>query len=147
MGQTQKISGSNAQQKPPSPVCLPKMNPFFANLAVYQNMAKTLNTNADFLMALSSMESGWLDPHNQGLHNLFGVTEAGGNNLSFPTYQAAADYWVKVFGKYVQNTTSMDSFVAGLRAAGYNSVNKNYDQELKRQLSAVMKYKTACGIK
>jgi len=54
---------------------------------------------------------------------------------------------VKVFGKYVQNTTSMDSFVAGLRAAGYNSVNKHYDQELKRQLTAVMKYKTACGIK
>lgn len=75
------------------------MNPFVANLAVYQNMANTLNTNADFLMALSSMERGWLDPHNKGLHNLFGVTEAGGNNLSFPTYQAAAGYWVKVFGK------------------------------------------------
>jgi PPE-repeat protein len=59
-----------------------KMNPFFANLSIYQNMASTLETNADFLMALSSMESGWLDAHNQGLHNLFGVTHGGGNNLS-----------------------------------------------------------------
>jgi len=77
---------------------MPKMNPFFANLSIYQNMATTLETNADFLMALSSMESGWLDAHNQGVHNLFGVTHGGGNNLSFDTYQKAADYWVKTFG-------------------------------------------------
>ncbi len=137
MGQTQKFPDQTHS----------KNRNRFANLAKYQNMAKTLNTNADFPMALSSIESGWLDPHNQGLHNLFGVTEAGGNNLSFPTYPAAADYWVKVFGKDVHNTTSMDSFAAGLRAAGYNSVNKNYDHELKRQLAAVIKYKTACGMK
>jgi hypothetical protein len=46
---------------------------FFANLSIYQGMAKALNTNPDFLMALSSIENGWLDSHNQGLHNLFGV--------------------------------------------------------------------------
>jgi hypothetical protein len=60
---------------------MPKMNGFFANLAIYQSMATTLKTNPDFLMALSTMESGWLDPHNQGLRNLFGDTQGGGNNL------------------------------------------------------------------
>jgi len=122
------------------------MNPFFANLSIYQSMATTLNTNPDFLMALSSMESGWLDPHNQGLHNLFGVTHGGGNNLSFDTYQKAADYWVKTFGPYVQGTTTIDDFIAGLKKSHYNTKNKKYYIELKDQLAAVLKYKKACGI-
>jgi hypothetical protein len=122
------------------------MNPFFANLAIYQSMAQTLNTNADFLMALSSMESGWLDPHNQGLHNLFGVTHGGGKNLSFATYQQAADFWVKTFGPYVQGAATISDFIAGLTKAHYNTVNKNYYVELKKQLATVMKYKQACGI-
>ena len=73
---------NSAIQKPnPGPECMPKMQPFFDNMGIYQGMADSLETNVDFLLALSSMESGWLDPHNQSLHNLFGVTKAGGNNL------------------------------------------------------------------
>ncbi len=147
MPATPKPSGSNAQKKPPAPVCLQKMNGFFANLPIYQSMAATLKKNADFLMALSSMESGWLDPHNQGLHNLFGVTQGGGNNLSFATYQSAADFWVKAFGPYVQGSARIDDFIAGMKKADYNTVNKNDYIELKKQLAAVTKYKTACGIK
>ncbi len=45
-------------------------------------MAQTANTNVDFLMALSALESGWNGPHSQELHNLFGVTNAGGSNLT-----------------------------------------------------------------
>nr|WP_294551644.1 glucosaminidase domain-containing protein [uncultured Rhodopila sp.] len=126
---------------------MPKMNPFFANLALYQDMAKTLETDADFLMSLSSMESGWLNAHNQGLHNLFGVTAAGGNNLSFTTYQKAADFWVEHFGDYVRGAKTMDAFADGLKKAKYNSVNPAYYDELKKQLATVVKYKNACGIR
>lgn len=75
---------------------------------------RRFRTNEDFLMALSSMESGWLDPHNQDLHNLFGVTKAGGNNLNFPTYQKAADFWIDNFGDNVRGAKTMDDFVAGI---------------------------------
>jgi hypothetical protein len=119
---------------------------FFANLAIYQDMAKRLDTNADFLMALSSIECGWLDDHNQGLHNLFGVTEAGGNNLSFASYQKAADYWIEHFGDYVQGTKTMDDFVAGIKKSGYNTVNPYYYTKLKAQLNTLLKYEKACGI-
>jgi hypothetical protein len=138
--------GANAQHKKPDLACLPKMPSFFANLKIYQDMAKTLETDADFLMALSSMESGWLDAHNQGLHNLFGVTKAGGNNLSFASYQKAADFWIEHFGSYVQGASTMDDFVAGIKAAKYNSVNPTYYTDLKKQLDTVIKYKKACGI-
>jgi flagellum-specific peptidoglycan hydrolase FlgJ len=37
-------------------------------------MAQRLDTNADFIMALSAHESGWLGTHSQQLYNLFGVT-------------------------------------------------------------------------
>ncbi|HQI21437.1 MAG TPA: hypothetical protein PLW55_18930, partial [Leptospiraceae bacterium] len=97
-----KYHGKNAAlQKPnPDPACMPKMEPFFENVEIYRSMAKQLQTDADFLMALSSMESGWLDPHNQKLCNLFGVTKAGGNNLAFESYQKAADFWCEHFGPY-----------------------------------------------
>ena len=107
--------GANAPQKKPDLACLPKMPRFFENLSIYQDMAKNLDTDVDFLMALSSMESGWLDDHNQGLHNLFGVTKAGGNNLSFASYQKAAEYWIEHFGPHVKGTKTMDEFVEGIK--------------------------------
>ncbi|NJO14519.1 MAG: glucosaminidase domain-containing protein [Thioploca sp.] len=148
MGVKAKHHGSNSiHQKPnPAPTCMEKMRPFFDNLKIYKDIARQLQTNADFLMALSSMESGWLDPHNQVLHNLFGVTKAGGNNLSFASYQACADYWVQHFGSYVKGTTTMDQFVEGLKKSEYNSVNPNYYTHLKNQLKTIEKYKKACGV-
>ena len=148
MGAKPKHHGSNAVlQKPnPDPACMPKMGPFFENVEIYRSMAKQLETDADFLMALSSMESGWLDPHNQRLHNLFGVTKAGGNNLSFETFQKAADFWVDHFGPYVKGARTMDEFAEGLKKAKYNSVNPNYYTHLKNQLKTVVRYKNACGI-
>ena len=143
----QHSAGSTSSRKQPDPICLPKMNPFFQNLAIYRGMAKTLNTDADVRMALSSMESGWLNPHNQGLHNLFGVTQAGADNLSFSTYRAAAEYWTKHFGPYVNDANSMRDFADGLRRAKYNTANPDYYVNLRKQYSSVLKFKTACGVK
>lgn len=144
-----KHQGSNqAMQKPnPDPACMPKMTPFFANTIIYVAMAKELQTDPDFIMALSSMESGWLDPHNQSLHNLFGVTNAGKNNLAFASYQKAADYWLEHFGPFVKGARTMDDFAAGLKKAKYNTANPDYYTHLKNQLKTVIKFKTVCGVK
>ncbi len=98
-------------------------------------------------MALSSMESGWLDPHNQSLHNLFGVTNAGKANLSFVSYEKAADFWIGLFGAHVKGARTMDDFAKGLKQAHYNTVNPNYYTILSNQLKTVIKFKQACGVK
>jgi hypothetical protein len=140
------MAGSTTTDKHPSPICLTKMGPFFANLPLYQAMGNTLDTDANFLMALSSLESGWLDSHNRGLHNLFGVTNAGGNNLSFASYNKSADFWIAHFGSYVQGSHTMADFAAGLKKAKYNSVNPHYYTGLIKQLDTIIKYRKACGI-
>jgi hypothetical protein len=49
-------------------------------------------------------------------------------------------------GAYVKGATTIDDFIAGLKKAHYNTINKKYYIELKDQLAAVIKYKKACGI-
>ncbi len=147
-GDKAKHTGSNAKLHKPNPdaACMAKMTPFFENMPLFRKMAEQLAIDVDFLVALSSIESGWLDPHNQGLHNLFGLTQAGGNNLSFETYEKCADFWIEHFGEHVKGSRTMDDFAAGLKEARYNSVNKNYYTDLVKQLKTVQKYKIACKV-
>lgn len=131
----------------PEQACDAGKTRFFKNIDIYKKMAKDLTTDADFLMALSSHESGWLDKHNEGLHNLFGLTKAGGNNLNFASYQACADYWVQHYKVYVQGTSTMAAFVEGLRKLPYNSADPDYDGKLLRQYQSILKWKGICEVK
>ncbi len=114
---------------------------FFENLAIFQKMATDLNTEADFIMALSSHESGWLNHHNASLHNLFGLTHAGMSNLNFDSYKACAQYWVDHYKTYVTGRQTMDSFISGLRTLPYNDIDPDYDNKLKRQYQSILKWK------
>ena len=127
--------------------CAPRFERFFSNAGIYESMAEQLNTKPEFLMALSSYESGWLNDHNHRLNNLFGVTNAGGKNQSYASPQASADYWIRNFGDWVRNAQTIDDFVEGLRYNGanpYNSVNPNYDIHIRQQLLSVQNRITAC---
>jgi hypothetical protein len=97
-------------------------------------------------MALSAHESRWLDAHSRQLHNLFGVTLGGGPNLTWGSYQAAADYWIARFGQFVRGARTMEEFIAGLRSARYNTKDPNYDSELRRMLPTIQRLRSACGI-
>jgi RHS repeat-associated protein len=116
---------------------------FFSNLGIYQGMASDLNTNADYIMAVSSWESGWLGTHAQELHNLFGLTNAGALNLSFPSYQASADYWSGLVVPFVSNANTMAKFIQGLKNEGYNSHAGYYDT-ISKQLKWVRKWEAKC---
>lgn len=125
---------------PPDPC--PKNKRFFFEFAtdVINGLAKQLNTNPDFLLALSSFESGWLTQdnfHNYLLKNLFGVTEGGGNNLQYASFQEAADDWAEKFGDKVRGAQTFDDFLNGLKAAGYNVVNPQYYSKLNAQLRTI----------
>lgn len=81
-------------------------------------MAGRLSIPPHYVLGLSSYESGWLDTHNTGLNNPFGLTRAGGNNLRFESTEAAIRYWEDTFGPQIRGATSPEDFadrLLGLR--------------------------------
>lgn len=103
---------------------------FFQNADLYVDVAKRAGTDVDFVMALSAFESHWNDVHAQELHNLFGVTDAGGPNLNFSSYQASANDWVRRYGTLVSGTETISAFLTKLLGAGYNTINSGYTRAI-----------------
>lgn len=120
---------------------------FLKNRAFFDDIGKRVDTDPDFLMALSALESGWLSAHSQKLHNPFGTTHKGGADVSYDTYQAAADYWVSRYASFVQGTRTIDDFTDGLRRAGYNTATPDYADRLKQTLASLRKFEAAIETK
>jgi hypothetical protein len=99
----------------PKKKCPPKYANFFKQAPIFNNLAKQLNTKALFLMAQSSWETAYLGPHAQALNMMFGMTHAGGNDISYSSFQASANSYYKAYSPYVSNTSTMDQFTAGLK--------------------------------
>ncbi len=127
---------------------------FFNTLgAIIQSMAATAGTNPDFVAALSALESSWLGPHAQELHNPFGLTKAGGNDLNFGSYQEAADYWSYSAGRTHQGyavvfagITNIDEFIAAAKANGYNAKDPLWGSKVKNVYTySILPFKKACG--
>jgi RHS repeat-associated protein len=132
----------------PKKNCPPKFANFFKQAPIFNALAKQLNTKALFLMAQSSWETGWLGPHAQDLHQLFGMTHAGGNDIKYSSYQRAADAYSKAYSPYVSNTSTMDQFTAGLKSVpphGYNTKNPNYYKNITDQQQYVKQHAADCG--
>ena len=126
--------------------CPAKQSAFFGRMVkLIRPMAGRLSVDEDFILALCANEHGWEDSHNDRLHNMFGVTHAGGNNLAFVSDQAACDSWESHYGGIVRGSSSMTEFVRRLRTIPYNSATTGYDQKLIDVYKAVLKYKSACG--
>lgn len=115
----------------------------YARLA---KLAKELNIDPDYLMALSSYESGWLNNHNRALNNLFGLTEAGGPNLQFKSLDSCIDFWKNNNGDGVKDSKNMSDFILNLRKMKYNTVNKDYDKNLIKQYNYILKMKNICTV-
>ncbi len=133
----------------PKKNCPPKFANFFKQAPIFDALAKQLNTKALFLMAQSSWETGWLGPHAQDLHQLFGMTHAGGNDINYSSYQGAADAYSKAYSPYVSNTSTMDQFTAGLKSVpphGYNTANPNYYKNITDQQQYVKQHAADCGV-
>ena len=83
--------------------CTPIQVAFFARMVpLMQPMATRLSIDVDYLLALCAFEDAWgHDAHNEVLHNLFGLTQAGGRNLGFASDQACCDYWEAHYGALV----------------------------------------------
>jgi flagellum-specific peptidoglycan hydrolase FlgJ len=125
--------------------CTKQFTDFFGNLSLYRDVASKLKTSAEFVMAHSSWESGWLGQHAKDLHNLFGLTRAGGRNQRFGSYQEGADQYVKILTPHVSGAQTIDDFVSGLQKAGYNA-NKGYYATIKNQLGDLRRHAADCGV-
>ena len=107
------------------------------------DLANRLNINRDFLLALSSYESGWLTAqnyHNWTLDNLFGVTNAGGNNLGYSSYQDAVNDWYNKFGSLVQGAGNYADFLKDLQSGAngaYNTKNPQWSNLLQKQYGTI----------
>ena len=126
--------------------CTPIQNAFFKRMSpLVEPMAQRMKIDADYLLALAAFEDAWgHDAHNDRLHNLFGLTAAGHNNLAFPSDQACCDFWEANYGAVVAGSSSFADFEQRIRKIGYNSKNKNYDNELAAVYQSVLLHKAAC---
>ncbi|MGD0007080.1 MAG: hypothetical protein ABSE93_00840 [Terriglobia bacterium] len=122
-------------------------NRFFQQLPGLTSVASQLNVPTNFIVGLSSYESGWLDNHNFALHNLWGLTNAGGNNLNFSSFQAGNTYFVNNVGPYIQGAQRLSAFFSGLKNEGYNSANPAYWTTLQNRISKIPMWEAACGVK
>src|ERR1017187_6301298 len=84
---------------PPAPMKAPRPNlppcndtsnnrsRFFQQLPGLTSVAKQLDVPTNFIVGLSSYESGWFDNHNFNLNNLWGLTQAGHNTYPSPRFR------------------------------------------------------------
>jgi hypothetical protein len=115
-------SGEYSPKRP----CTTAKKGFFENFEIYKGMASALQIDVNFIMALSVHESHWKGAHAQELHNLFGLTEAGHDNIEFKSYQESADFWVEHFGDTVRGKKTLGEFLSALLAIGYNSADPDW---------------------
>ena len=91
------------------------------NLARFQAIANQLNTNVDFVINHAANESRYGEQHSIDLHNQFGITQAGGNNIRFDSYEQGADFYVKLLKNTKANgAKTFDDYIEGLKQAKYN---------------------------
>jgi len=140
---------SGAPKNPKLPACDDAKNNrsrFFQQLPGISTMAQQLNVPRDYLTGLASFESGWLDNHNFALNNMWGLTQAGGNNLSFPSIQAGNNYFSTHVGPYIQGAQTLPAFFDGLQKEGYNAVNPNYYSLLAGRIGKIPLWEAACNV-
>lgn len=127
--------------------CTPIQAAFFTRMTpLMQPMASRLSIDVDFLLALCAYEDAWgHDAHNDRLHNLFGLTQAGGRNLPFASDQACCDYWEAHYGALVKGAATFNDFERRIRSIGYNSKNPSYDSDLMAVYRSVVLHKAACA--
>ena len=108
------------------PHCHDRRRAFFDEITpLISPLPKRLDVDEDFLLALVAFEDAWgQDVHNKKLHNLFGVTQAGGNNIAFSTYEDCVAFWERTYGPKVRGIKNLDDFIVSMKRIGYNSVNK-----------------------
>lgn len=76
-------------------------------------LADRLGIEENWLFGLAAYESEWLNSHNRGLNNPFGVTHGGGRNVGYPSIADAIAFWEEKYGPIVHSATSLRTSPSG----------------------------------
>jgi hypothetical protein len=120
------------------------VNRFFELLYdLISNAATELGVNEDFILALSSYESGWYNDHNLGLNNPFGLTKGGGRNLKFDSVDNAIDLFKRNYGSQIQGVSTIEEFTRAMLGGPlvYNSVNPKWAVKVQEQYRTIVRRK------
>ncbi len=126
----------------------PQQDAFFTALdSPLTQLAGQLGAPSSYLLGLSAFENGYLDPHNTALNNPFGLTQAGGNNISFTSLSSAISYFNSLYGNQIAGATSPQDFAQRLEGVlngapvpgwhTYNTVNANWENSLVSIINSI----------
>jgi hypothetical protein len=131
------------------------MQPQYTSL--FDQMGSQLKIHPLFIMSTALQESGWnlahvygtnSSSHGQPLNNLFGMTNAGGNNIAYPSVQASAQAWIGNWGSYLASQPQTIQAYAGALNSNpshmYNS-NPAYPWQLAARYTQLVSATAACG--
>ncbi len=140
-----------------NPKCSAKiMQPQFTS--IFAQMGQQTGTNPLFIMSTALQESGWNLPHVFGtnssshgrpLNNLFGMTNAGGNNIAYPSVQASAQAWLSDWGPYLtSHPQTIQLYAAALNSNPKHMYNANpaYPANLAARYDQLVIATADCGI-
>ncbi|MBV9266851.1 MAG: glucosaminidase domain-containing protein [Acidobacteriaceae bacterium] len=135
---------------PGPPPCGMKYYNFFNLMVPFANqLAQKWNTDPNFILALSAYESGW-DPiyagssHKAPINNPYGLTQAGGNDLTFKSLQDATNYWSNNDGQYIKGDQNIAKFAKDLQPH-YNTANPAWQNTLVSVYNAELRLRKQCG--
>lgn len=105
--------------------CPPKYRTFFTHYYLFQEIAQFANTNPDFIAALSWLESTYLtSPGATNENNMFGEDFNSGSQIQpYSNFDASAQDWSNQWASDVDSAPTMDTFLAFLIDANYNTAN------------------------
>jgi RHS repeat-associated protein len=112
----------------------------------FSDLANSLKIDINYLFALAAHEGGWNDAHNIALNNPFGMTRAGGRNLSFSSVKEACQYWLSNFGPWVKGAETHEDFIDKLQnhKPPYNTADSLWRQKQEATYKTVLKYRELC---
>lgn len=127
-------------------------------IMIFKGMGEKLGINPLFIMSTALQESGWDLVHVFGtnsssngkpLNNLFGMTQAGGNNIAYPTVQASADAWILNWGPYLHGKPkTIEDYAKALISNPRHMYNSSpaYPGEIAKRYKQLVEATAACGI-
>ena len=149
-GQVKGGGGGASSAAPPqsqtNDPCPADKRAFFNQMGIYKSMASDMDTNVDFIIGLSALETGWgTSPASKNGHNLFGASDYKEVPLSYSGYQASADAWETRWAKDVRGVKDARTFYTNLVKDQYNT-HKGYVDVLLKMGHAVTLFKKLCGV-
>ncbi|NJL26928.1 MAG: hypothetical protein HC897_03105 [Thermoanaerobaculia bacterium] len=134
--------------------CTEQHKKFFEDLCKgVKELAEKYDFDPNFLLALSALESGWLDKHARSLNNAFGATNAGGPNLKWDNFSDSIEWWGRNFGERVRGAKTIDEFIQKLQTderekggkGKYNSEDPDWAEKVEETYDSVLARLEDCG--